>query len=160
MTKLHGRDKLTFMYTHCSKCGILKHLDLFTNDKSKPSGKRPSCKKCDAKYAKRSDVVARRRGPRYVLIKRKHKLKMYGITSEEYDALLVKQNDLCAICEQPETRFDSKTGITWPLSIDHNHITGKGRGLLCHSCNVGLGFFKENIQILERAVKYVKNFSF
>lgn len=56
----------------------------------------------------------------------------YGITLEDYEALLAKQNGVCAICEQP-----CKTGER--LSVDHNHATGVVRGLLCRGCNFRLG---------------------
>lgn len=56
----------------------------------------------------------------------------YGITLEDYEALLVKQNGVCAICEE-----ECKTGER--LSVDHDHETGAVRGLLCRACNFRLG---------------------
>jgi len=66
----------------------------------------------------------------------------------------LKQNGKCAICKKPETR---KTGNKIrELSIDHCHKTGKVRGLLCDSCNNGLGRFKDSVKLLESALKYLK----
>lgn len=79
---------------------------------------------------------------------RTHLLKTkYSITQQEYDEILFKQDHCCAICK--------KVSINKKLSIDHNHETGKIRGLLCTSCNMGLGYFKDNIQLLMRAINYL-----
>ena len=59
-------------------------------------------------------------------------------------ALLEKQNGLCAICGQPETRQDKRSNIVSDLSVDHCHKTGKVRGLLCAHSNRGLAFFRDN----------------
>lgn len=71
----------------------------------------------------------------------------YGITKEQYDALLTKQSGRCKICE-------SQLGCD--LRVDHNHETGEIRGLLCPNCNSGLGLFKEDPQRLENAIAYLK----
>lgn len=79
---------------------------------------------------------------------RKRKLKRYGLTEETYEALLVSQNNLCAICcKKNETKRD------W--HVDHCHTTGKVRGILCHYCNLGLGNFKDNKEYLENAIAYL-----
>ena len=70
----------------------------------------------------------------------------YGITLEERKLLEEKQNNLCAIC------FQEKKLVT-----DHCHQTGNVRGLLCYQCNYVLGHLKEDILILESAIKYLKN---
>ena len=87
---------------------------------------------------------------------RKYKLmKVYGITLEDYNELLESQNSICAICRKPEThKTNGKTIDT--LSIDHDHDTGLIRGILCHRCNIGLGAFDDNLEVLEKAVKYLK----
>jgi hypothetical protein len=70
----------------------------------------------------------------------------YGIAREEYDALLVKQEGKCAICAEPMT----------PPQVDHDHVTGAVRGLLCRDCNVALGIMKDDATRLLRAAAYVK----
>lgn len=72
----------------------------------------------------------------------------FGITPEDYNQMFVTQNGLCAICLKP-----SRDGTN--LRIDHNHETGKIRGLLCENCNFGLGHFKDNSEVLLSAVKYL-----
>lgn len=71
----------------------------------------------------------------------------YGITPEEYEALEIKQHGLCAICVKAP-----KTG---KLCVDHDHHTGKIRGLLCHKCNMGVAHV-ENLTWLEQAFDYLK----
>jgi hypothetical protein len=96
----------------------------------------------------------------YELKKWKHKHKenihnqmikyKFGLTSAEYANMLNKQEGKCAICGQKQLKFK--------LSVDHCHTTGKVRGLLCRTCNVGLGAFREDIQIMKSAIKYLKQY--
>jgi len=79
---------------------------------------------------------------------RKNRLKQYGITIEQYEEMFRKQRGLCAICKKPEDKFR--------LAVDHNHITGKVRGLLCHNCNPAIGKFNHDVILLSRALKYLK----
>jgi len=82
--------------------------------------------------------------------------RVFGISLEEYNDLFQKQNGICAICMQNETKFDSRIGKTVMLAVDHNHETGEVRGLLCSNCNLGLGKFKDNIAALKNAIKYLE----
>jgi Recombination endonuclease VII len=78
----------------------------------------------------------------------------YGISIDEYDALVEKYNHLCGICSQPEKR--KFKGEVTRLSIDHCHKTGKVRGLLCYECNIMLGKAKDSITVLQAAIKYLE----
>lgn len=86
---------------------------------------------------------------------RKRHLKKYGLSLEDYNNMLVVQHGVCVICGDLEKTSHS-TGLVHNLSVDHNHQTGKVRGLLCHHCNTGLGGFKDNILLLEKAIQYLK----
>lgn len=68
----------------------------------------------------------------------------YGLTPEQYYGLVEKQKKKCAICGQEKK-----------LTVDHCHITGRVRGLLCGDCNTGIGLLKENIVTLKNAVWYL-----
>jgi len=76
--------------------------------------------------------------------------KLYGITLEIYDEMLLKQNKVCAICSNGPTHRRKY------LSVDHDHNTGEVRGLLCEPCNTGLGFFRDNPQLLDKAAEYAR----
>lgn len=81
-----------------------------------------------------------------------YRLKKYNISTGEYNEKLKNQNSCCAICK----RHISKTiKPNNPFHIDHNHFTGKIRGLLCNNCNTGIGFFDENIDFLKNAIAYL-----
>jgi hypothetical protein len=71
----------------------------------------------------------------------------YGITVEEYEVMAKMQDYGCAICGE---------FLDGTLHVDHDHITGKVRGLLCNNCNNGLGRFKDNIEFLENAILYLR----
>jgi len=87
------------------------------------------------------------------LIKKQSYLKtLYNITIEQYENLFKQQNGKCAICKQIPI---GKTHNDGTLCVDHCHITGKVRGLLCQKCNRGIGHFNHNILLLESAIKYL-----
>ena len=75
--------------------------------------------------------------------------RRYGITIEEYDQMLEDQGHRCKICRTDEP------GGKGRFHLDHCHSTGKIRGLLCSSCNHGLGHFKDNVLLLEQAIRYL-----
>lgn len=88
------------------------------------------------------------------IIRRNNNLqKQFGITLDDYNRLSQQQNGVCAICKNPETT-KNQYGLR-PLSVDHNHKTGKVRGLLCSKCNTGLGQFQENKLFLLNAIIYL-----
>lgn len=80
-------------------------------------------------------------------------LKKYGLTQDDYAALWHAQGGLCAICRRPETA--ERQGTRKMLAVDHDAATGRVRGLLCFSCNVGLGFFEDNRDVLRAAIAYL-----
>lgn len=82
----------------------------------------------------------------------------YGITYQEYEFLEKQQGFKCKICGLPETSKNTKYGKIMSLAVDHCHKTNKVRGLLCGSCNTGLGKFKEDQELLEKASNYLKDF--
>ena len=83
--------------------------------------------------------------------------RLYGITLEEYNERFKNQNYVCAICEKEESRKNTIEidGIK-QLVVDHDHITNNVRGLLCTKCNTLLGCSGDNIEVLKRAIKYLK----
>lgn len=135
----------------CLDCGIFKSWDEMGKVTDRPSGRSGYCKKClSARNGK-----ANKRNPEHV---RRHDLAYYynGFTPEEYDALLAKQNGVCAICHRPEEAHSSWSSKTKPLSVDHDHVTQKVRGLLCCHCNRLLGAAKDNVETLLAAVDYLR----
>ena len=85
---------------------------------------------------------------------RQRKLCRYALTSEQYDALLTAQNGVCAICHKPERA--KLNGTVKSLAIDHDHATGKVRGLLCQKCNRGIGQFNDDPKLLRGAADYLE----
>jgi len=69
----------------------------------------------------------------------------YGISIKDYEVLLGEQRGLCLICSSSDIK----------LFVDHDHNTGKVRGLLCSTCNTGLGMFKDSVEILNKAKEYL-----
>ena len=76
--------------------------------------------------------------------------KKFGISLAEYEALLIKQDSACAICKEPQRK---------KLAVDHDHQSGAVRGLLCGSCNRGIGLLRDNTCILRNAIDYLHAYS-
>lgn len=76
--------------------------------------------------------------------------KWYGITLADYNNMFEKQNGFCLICGVHQSE------IKKALCVDHNHDTGEIRGLICDACNKGLGHFKDNENLLQRAIDYLR----
>jgi Autographiviridae endonuclease VII len=82
--------------------------------------------------------------------RRKHRLRSnYGISLEEYVAMLERQGGVCAICKKKPDKGK-------PLCVDHCHVTGMVRGLLCHKCNSVLAFGNDDPAILQAAITYLQ----
>jgi hypothetical protein len=80
--------------------------------------------------------------------------KTYGITAEEYQAMIVAQNNKCAICHVEFVGVKEEPKSQRP-HVDHNHDTRWVRGLLCSNCNFGIGYLKEDIIRMQSAIEYV-----
>jgi Recombination endonuclease VII len=84
------------------------------------------------------------------MTRRKHRLRcVYGISLEEYDAMLDSQGGVCAICKKKPDEGKA-------LFVDHCHVTGRVRGLLCGKCNSVLAFGNDNPDILRAAIAYLR----
>lgn len=79
----------------------------------------------------------------------------FGITRSQFDQMAASQNGGCAICHHPE-RTSGRSGSVRALAVDHDHATGKIRGLLCHRCNVALGYFGDDPALLRAAAAYIE----
>ena len=82
----------------------------------------------------------------------------YGINGlAEYERMFKEQNGVCAVCSNPET--EKIMDKVRPLSVDHSHANGKVRGLLCGSCNRGLGKFRDSPSLLRKAADYIEKWA-
>lgn len=135
----------------CGGCGLTKDLTEYYKNKGTPDGYAWNCKLCSAFYSKTA------------------RIGKYGITKKQFDLLFKTQDGRCAICQ-------NIFGVENPPVIDHDHTCcpptsgynsvlstrcGKCiRGLLCRSCNVGLGMFKDDHHRLQAAIRYVQTIEF
>ena len=126
----------------CNLCGLEKDLESFPiHSKSK---RHPRCKECRSaeqrqRYEETKESQLSRR-------KAETTKQIYNMTLEDFEALLVAQRGLCAICRDK---------LIKPC-IDHCHITSRVRGILCGRCNTGLGMFRDNPDALRAAAMYVE----
>jgi hypothetical protein len=87
---------------------------------------------------------------------RRSKLRTFGLTVEQYDAMVLAQGGVCAICGRPEVVKHHSSGKVRALAVDHDHETGDVRGLLCGRCNRGLGLFGDDADRLRAAALYLE----
>lgn len=137
------------MTKFCKSCRIIKPLSEYHHSiKNKEYGKSypdSFCKSCKSVKTKKWCQDNKQKFIRYNI---KSKLKnRYGMTMDEYDAMVTAQNNLCAICNQPQARRN--------LAVDHCHQTNRVRGLLCDKCNLALGMINENLDIVEGIKRYL-----
>ncbi len=158
----------------CPKCEETKHVDNFTKDAKTSDGLDIWCKSCKktyndspaakesarrwyyegsgrsikSSYQKSGKPRSRKKAEPYrsQVLRRK-----YGITVSDYEEILKNQEYKCAICK---TYNPGKRRGSWP--IDHDHKTGKVRGLLCWSCNSALGLLKDSYELCEKAAEYLR----
>lgn len=117
----------------CTKCGGEKLLDDYylTTDGKKSN----HCKRCHHRRCEEARI-----------------LRIYGLTWEEYEALLASQDGGCAICG---TKIESDRNRS-KLQIDHCHATNDIRGILCGKCNRGIASFDDNPALLRAAIEYIE----
>jgi len=153
----------------CKKCGLDKPLGEFAVGRRFADGLQPWCRTCFQSYAhaRRQDpeTAAKERAyhqdyyqrkqatGEYGLNQRKSRLKrQYGISLNEYINLLVAQGQKCAICGSTSPQREGADSF----DVDHDHATGKVRGLLCKDCNLMVGNAHDNPTTLRKAADYLE----
>lgn len=123
----------------CSDCREVKDLAEFPNSKNAPTGKIYYCRPCHNARGRRS-VQQNHGSTRTYHLKRR-----YGLTAADVDQMIEAQGGTCALCRQRT-----------PTHVDHDHVTGAVRGVLCSGCNQGLGNFRDDAAALCRAIDYLE----
>jgi len=136
------------MEKRCIRCKETKDLEAFNKNKQELDGHAVYCRACRSimRAGGYEYHIGKERGLKSSSKeqKRLYMVKcLYGLDAEAYTALRLRWNDTCGICGKPTT------------DVDHNHVTGKVRGLLCGPCNRGLGMFQDNPTLLRNAETYL-----
>lgn len=150
----------------CSSCKVIKPSTEFHAAKERFDGLRSTCKACcfrrhEAWRLSNKDKAAadqkkwRDNNPERSA---DHQLKLnYGVPLGTYARMFAEQKGLCAICKTDKPGGRPRAdGTPARFHVDHCHDTGRIRGLLCHHCNVGIGNFKHNPDLIRKAIAYVK----
>ena len=151
----------------CSKCSQIKSVSEFHKNKMGKFGVEATCKSCaserrviqwekqtqeERKEKMKVYMAKQKQKPGYKEREKNYSLKkQFGITLDDYNTMLFEQNGCCAICNTHHTEFSKA------LAVDHCHETGKVRGLLCTCCNSAIGKFRDDIELLKSAIKYLNN---
>jgi dCMP deaminase len=119
----------------------------------------PRCNKCATKREFKLMADKKPWQKEYVrTYQRKRRLKhRYGLTLEDFDRMLDAQGGVCAICKKCDPK-KTKSREFANLVVDHDHVTGETRGLLCHNCNRAIGQLEDNPYILQRAAAYLTKY--
>ncbi len=130
----------------CIKCGKIKYLARFNVHKTASDGHRNICKKCQNIYSQNHHKKKK-------IALRNHNLEKFGLTHDDYLQMFENQDGKCAICQTDDPGKGLKN-----FNIDHDHNTGKNRALLCRHCNTALGGFKDDPNLLRKAIDYLESF--
>lgn len=130
----------------CIKCNLNKELIDFPKRKDSKDGTKNECKSC---YSKRSSIKAKNK--KYINQKSYYWKKHYNLSIEDYNNLLIKQENRCLICGISFNNMKNRL-----IHIDHDHKTNKVRGILCNKCNCLLGCANDDILILLNSIKYLE----
>lgn len=139
----------------CTRCKLAKPESEFFRDRRSPNGRMARCKKCKTaelmKWRRENapDLESRRYWSNRDWERERHLIRKYGVTFARYRELLAEQGGGCAICGKPEAADRM-------LDVDHDHQTGKVRGLLCTSCNRVLGHSFDSPDRLKAAASYLE----
>lgn len=140
----------------CPKCQNTKATTCFNKQSKRKNGYQIWCNDC-GKLAKKKQYLLR--GAELRLTARKSWLKRkYGLTLKSYELMEESQQGKCAICERVPIDGGNQFKKNF-LCIDHDHTTGKVRGLLCSECNFGISKFDDNVKFLNNAIKYLKKYT-
>lgn len=145
-----GRQKkkeylITDSGRECSECEQFKPWSEFHKRRDLSTGHASHCKSCRKERTRRDTENGS--------IRNRELGRKYGISLDEYSELVETQNDRCAICGTKDKGTARGKFRYW--SVDHDHATGKIRGLLCQQCNTMLGMAGDSIAILEKAIEYL-----
>lgn len=134
----------------CNKCKLEKPLKHYTKNSLQRDGLCPTCRECYRIYA--NNYIQRKDreepGKRWDGVIQAR----YGISIEQYKALLVEQGGGCALCGSPDPRNRN----VQHFCIDHDHQTKEVRGLLCYRCNRGIGLLQDDPEVLAKGVEYLR----
>lgn len=142
----------------CNKCSTSKPLTEYHIKRENRDNLNHTCKDCrsilNRQYRLDNAEVIKREKKRYRerypdKIRSKKYMDNFGITLEDYDNMLTEQQHKCFICNIHQSQLKKR------LAVDHCHVTNKVRGLLCSNCNRALGLFKDDIDILNKAMVYL-----
>lgn len=150
----------------CSKCGTPKLLTEFQKKGDTRDGLANHCKQCDREYrhsphlrAAQHASVQRYRKRHAAAVRRREyarrRCRPHGLSLRDYERLLASQGGVCAICHGPETVL-TPSGVPRYFAIDHDHATGRVRGLLCVRCNRLLGVARDSTERLRAAIAYLE----
>lgn len=138
---------------NCACCKRRKPKGQFAINNQQKDGFSCYCKECQHN---KSAIYRKKNRERVQASSRqcnlKRRLKKLGLTLSEYTDMLIKQKGRCAICGISDTKY--KQGF----DIDHNHKTGKVRGLLCNQCNFLVGLSRESFLIINKLKQYLKKY--
>jgi hypothetical protein len=138
----------------CRVCKVEKDIGCFSVRNKEKGTHRTECKACMNKSRTKQPSFGKWHKENRDKIRKYNRqqglLRNYGLSTEQYDALMNKQGCACAICGTTDFMGKGKTA-----HVDHCHETGAVRGLLCNLCNVGLGAFHDSVEKLRNAMKYL-----
>jgi hypothetical protein len=134
----------------CNKCNQTKPVTDFFKESQSIRGYRYSCKECEKprfkKYREENREAVNNRRLNW------NRKVNFNFPPELFNTRFEEQGNACAICKS------TTAGGRGKFHADHDHETNQPRGVLCHNCNIALGNFQDNPEILAAAIEYLKKY--
>ena len=150
----------------CSRCKETKPYSEFHKNSTTRDGYSYHCGACRCEYYREKNNTDQHRtrartkyanSPEMQLKAKKNWLRSrFGIEYEDYMEMIERQDNKCAICGREENR-KWRNKISRELAVDHDHESGKVRGLLCASCNTAIGLMQDDVTLLAKAIDYLQS---
>jgi hypothetical protein len=134
----HEQEPFLSIPKRCPDCGESKPFDEFPRNRNYKDGRHPYCKPCHNARGRET------RQRLYGGSRHYHLTRRYGISAAHAQELIDAQGGVCAICRERA-----------PDHVDHDHVTGQVRGMLCLPCNTGLGHFNDDVEVMAKAIDYL-----
>lgn len=138
----------------CSICNKSVHASIFRKDKDRHDGLSSKCKPCanawHREYRRLNPGLREKYSPSVKNPRASHLKAAYRISEQQYSDMLIAQGGHCAVCQR------KRPGGRGSFHVDHDHVSGKVRGLLCARCNMGIGQLGDSIEGLRAAISYLE----
>lgn len=160
VNRIRTRTRSGVQQFFCPRCNKYKPREKFYANAASTHGVSSYCRPCYNSYKEDRDPSGTLRAASSLAWYRANKdymtAKRYGLSVEDYRRMWMERNGKCDCCGESEIKTRADTGEPYLLGVDHDHVTGEVRGMLCSRCNVALGMLDDNPDRIRKLLSYIE----